>query len=606
MSVVLKSFQERHVEAIVEIVSDTAQKILDAPDYRARIVASQGCILLEAPTGSGKTLTIATALTRIRAGLPSTATARRPVLWFWFAPFSDLVDQTIAAIRAETDLSVRNPREDRETSITQRGDVFVSTWQSVAARDPKKRRIRDDAESFPSIDSFIGQLRDDGYFIGAVVDEAHHNFKTAPQALSFYLDVLKPDFTIMATATPSDVDLAQFQKFAGIVDVNRLSVSRDEVVTAGLNKDGVKAFYFKAAGADEQLLDYDEIAVLSAVERHNEIKRGLQEESIHLTPLLLVQVENSKESVDHARRMLRAAGLSDDSIAVHTADEPDKHLRAIAGDESKEALIFKMAVATGFNVPRAWTLVSLRSSRSPSFGLQVIGRIMRVHARVQSHAVENRGLLAYGHVFLSNIEAQTGLRTAAEQIKAVTTEIQSVTDRVQIVEISVGRVALTDPDGGFTEILLPSEVSAGLSAPAEAGSRTSSRSGEFVGALFSFIEQAEVRASAASTDAKKRGESKKAYQYALRSDLGVPLQLDRESMPADFVGLEECIVRRIDFGENVLSLITRERGLYRLRSMIYLWELARRLTENSRFRWSESRPLRSWHFVLTTHLIREI
>ncbi len=46
-------------------------------------------------------------------------------------------------------------------------------------------------------------------------------------------------------------------------------------------------------------------------------------------------------------------------------------------------LIFKVAVATGFDAPRAWTLVSVRPNRGRDFGLQIVGRIMRVHPSVR-------------------------------------------------------------------------------------------------------------------------------------------------------------------------------------------------------------------------------
>lgn len=513
--------------------------------------------MLEAPTGSGKTLTIATVLLRTRMGVPTDSPERARVVWFWFAPFADLVDQTIAAIRSETDLTVRDPRDDRETMITQDGDVFVSTWQSVAARNPTTRKMREEAESQPSIDTFLGRLRDIGYFIGAVIDEAHHNFKTAPQAMAFYLDVLRPDFTIMATATPNDADLEQFRKLAGITRVNRLSVAREEVVRAGLNKSGVKAFYFRASEEDEALLDYDEIALRSGVERHNQIKAALKDEGIHLTPLLLVQVENYQQSVDDARRLLLEAGIAAESIGVHTADEPDKNLRAIAYDETKEALIFKMAVATGFDVPRAWTLVSLRSSRSVSFGLQVIGRIMRVHPRLQNRTLKRPELLSNGHVFLGDAGAQSGLRSAAESIKAITTEILSVTDNVSIVQVVGGKIALTDPDGGFVEILFP-EVGRPMLGKEEVLTVGPDHPSEFAGALFDFVETAEIELAERR---QEQGEDlDRKFKYPLRTDIKFPLQLDREVLPTEFAGLEDCIARRMEIGDNILSLIMRPRG----------------------------------------------
>ncbi|WP_207436478.1 hypothetical protein, partial [Sabulibacter ruber] len=81
-----------------------------------------------------------------------------------------------------------------------------------------------------------------------------------------------------------------------------------------------------------------------------------------VTPLLLVQVDGD-DGVDIAREALRRFGLPSRAIAVHTAREPDPDVVAMAADTTKEALIFKVAVALGFDAPRAFTLVSLRSAQ---------------------------------------------------------------------------------------------------------------------------------------------------------------------------------------------------------------------------------------------------
>lgn len=73
-----------------------------------------------------------------------------------------------------------------------------------------------------------------------------------------------------------------------------------------------------------------------------------------------------------------------DAVAVHTAAEPDPDVQALANDSNVEVLVFKMAVATGFDAPRAFTLCALRPVVDANFGLQIIGRIMRVHALLQS------------------------------------------------------------------------------------------------------------------------------------------------------------------------------------------------------------------------------
>ncbi len=99
--------------------------------------------------------------------------------------------------------------------------------------------------------------------------------------------------------------------------------------------------------------------------------------------MLLVQVESRDNRVEEAKQALLAAGLTAEEIAVHTADEPDPDILAVARDEGKKALVFKLAVALGFDAPRAFVLVSLRRVRDVDFGLQLVGRILRVDRRLQ-------------------------------------------------------------------------------------------------------------------------------------------------------------------------------------------------------------------------------
>ena len=112
------------------------------------------------------------------------------------------------------------------------------------------------------------------------------------------------------------------------------------------------------------------------------------------------------------RERLLRMGFTKEQIAVHTADEPDSSLLALANDETREVLVFKMAVALGFDAPRAFTLVSMRASRNPDFGVQLVGRILRVHRRLQGRA-QAKTLpepLSYGYVFLADAGDPDGPR----------------------------------------------------------------------------------------------------------------------------------------------------------------------------------------------------
>ncbi len=79
------------------------------------------------------------------------------------------------------------------------------------------------------------------------------------------------------------------------------------------------------------------------------------------------------------------------------------------------------------------TLVSVRPNRGKEFGLQIVGRIMRVHPLVRPfHGTD--AILDRGYVFLTDPELQAGLNAAVEDLKAVRHGMELITDRLDIVQ----------------------------------------------------------------------------------------------------------------------------------------------------------------------------
>ncbi len=137
-------------------------------------------------------------------------------------------------------------------------------------------------------------------------------------------------------------------------------------------------------------------------------------------PLRLVQADSDeKNSVDRIKKKLPQLGFSEEQIAVHTAAEPDAGLMALANDEKREVLIFKMGVALGFDAPKALTFFSMRAAKDADFGVQLVGRILRVHRRVPGRKIPE--IPSYGHVFLAASETQGGIHQAGERINKIQT-----------------------------------------------------------------------------------------------------------------------------------------------------------------------------------------
>jgi superfamily II DNA or RNA helicase len=456
----LKAYQERAVASGVTVFAACQEQLAVAgadAAQRAAVIAHNGTLLLEAPTGAGKTL--------VAGSIAETVSGRDEVVWFWFAPFAGLVEQTRAHLRHQfRGLGPRDLATDRHSQHARSGQVFVTTWSSVAARNKEARKVRTSSELTPSVDEFVPALRARGFKIGVVVDEAHHGFHEQTQAAAFYRDVLRPEYTMLVTATPDDADIRRFKQEMGVAELHRLTVSRQDAVDAGLIKQGIKSVAYFADPGQEALVDFERTALRDGRRVHEEIKRALAKAGIALTPLMLVQVDSREKSVERAKEKLLALGFTEGQIAVHTADEPDPDLLALANDEALEVLIFKLAVALGFDAPRAFTLVSMRGARDADFGVQIVGRILRVHRKLQGRADSLPELLRHGYVLLADAEAQAGLTSAAERINRLRTELASVSPFTAVVRLG-GQTMIQMTERGQTAQFPASQPTGTAPAP---------------------------------------------------------------------------------------------------------------------------------------------
>ncbi|MBD8496161.1 DEAD/DEAH box helicase family protein [Pseudomonas syringae] len=563
---VLKRFQQDAISngrSVLQTCLTELEKARGTKDFansKRMIVSDVGALLFEAPTGTGKTLMAGHVVEEISRLHQVSALPK--VIWFWFAPFSGLIEQARRTIRAEfMSLRPKNPTTDRDIGDLKSGDVFVTTWASVAVANEVSRKSRTDTEVMPSIDNLVSYARSLGFSIGVVIDEAHHSFKGQSQAFAFYRNVLAPELTILVTATPKDKDIDAFTKVTGIKNLRRITVSRQQAIEDRLIKDGVKVAVFKAPTELQSLIDFKMTALKQAVATHNRLKQAINDAGLTVTPLLLVQVDSEDGSVEQATQWLKALGFRTEGesglIRSHTASEPDPYLSTIAADESVEVLIFKLAVATGFDAPRAFTLVSFRVARDEDFGVQIVGRILRVDRRLQVA----KGLplaLNYGYVFLSHRSGQTGLTSAAQRINSVTTELASITTNVAVVAIGAEEPSAQMTQHGQTSLLEPAQANldtsiAGAESPELATAGISSKTANAV--QDELFEDWGLTAPASVGGAAAGGAKVPAvglFNYPLRTQLGAPHAFRRALLSLESNDIIRDIVSRFRFDDDVL------------------------------------------------------
>ncbi|HBA71884.1 MAG: hypothetical protein A2X82_12855 [Geobacteraceae bacterium GWC2_55_20] len=547
MNVTPKKYQGEAKDSVLEIFRYACKQIDEAQDQQSRLAASayNGCVLIQAPTGAGKTL--------IAGMVAEEFSKETKIVWLWFTPFAGLVEQARISIKYDFQgLRVRDITCERVARGTRSGDVFVTTWASVAASRKEAKRIRRDGDESVSLDHFLEQLRASGFKVGVLVDEAHHTFSTGTEAVKFYREVLKPEFTLMITATPDDQDAENFRKSSGIVKMHRITVSRLDAVEAKLIKGGIKSVAYIAGDQHRDLVDFGLAALTDGVRVHLSIKAQLAVEGIDMVPLMLVQVDSSEKSVAKAKKDLMSLGIREDAIAVYTSKEPDDELLAVARDESREVLIFKMAVALGFDAPRAFTLVSMRGAQDRDFGVQIVGRILRVDRRLQGRQVND--LLKYGYVFLADAEKQTGLTGAADKINAIRTEMSAISPFTMLVNVAGQKSVQVVQNGQPSMLANPWEPPVIPEWKTEADSPASAQT-TTQDLLAGFIlppANPPDRVSTGTTPYPPSSQPPPGQQQYLLRD-GIPRVFKTERLNLNTSGLLQCVEKRIKFDDKVLT-----------------------------------------------------
>lgn len=543
----LKIFQRAAVQEAVTLLTE-GRGVAPRPSDPRAAVDQPRAVLLEAPTGAGKT--------RMAGTIASRLCELDQVIWFWFAPFAGVVGQASDVLRERfPGLRVRDVRTDRTIEELRPGDIYPLTWQTVAVRDEATRLVNRIDELRLTLPEFIRQARMQGSRIGIVVDEAHHGLQARGAAAEFVRAVLRPDHVVLVTATPDDADVEAFRQACQLPRISRISIARDDVVREGLIKPHVRVVAFAPpAGGLAAPVDFARTAMRFGVDAHRAIGMALAEAGHAVVPLMLVQVDSSPGSVETARATLEEFGIDRQAIAVHTASEPDPDLLAIASDENVQVLIFKMAIALGFDAPRAWTLVSMRRSRNMDFGVQVLGRVLRVDSRLFGAQLPPG--LDHAYAFVADPEVQDGIISAADRINALTTNVRRVAPDAQmtLVHLVESGSSVEGAGQGSQSWSAPPSETGGASVDASASVRSVTLPGDGRSAadLFGIGRPVVSREGRSSTV-----DGTPLVRYPLRADLRVPTSLLTERFPQAEDAITSCVADTIDFGPAALQTLSR-------------------------------------------------
>ncbi len=375
-------YQDEYVRRLVDMSVELLQN--DA-DYQN--------IVFKAPTGSGKTVMA----TRILADLREELLARDlpDVAFVWIAPQKLHLQsfEKLKKIFAESHrlTPVLYDEIDQSEGIIKPGEILFVNWESVNRDTNLMVRERENADSFFEI--IDRTRREQGRPIYLIVDEEHRNWSRNADRSLTVVQKIHPKVELRISATPKTVSF------------NSVEIPRRRVIDEEMIKKGIYLNEDIDVNTDDPSLNM--YLLRKALGQRDRMAKEYRRIGVGINPLLLIQLPNdSSADMTIDEKTLKASlvqmldtryGINTDNnkLAIWLSNEKANLDGIEAPDNMTQVLLFKQAIALGWDCPRAAVLLIFRNLESEEFTVQTLGRIL--------HMPEQRfyqsDVLNYGHVY---------------------------------------------------------------------------------------------------------------------------------------------------------------------------------------------------------------
>lgn len=347
MSINLKDFQ---LEAVNDLLTYAEKPVKE--------------VILQSPTGSGKTIILTSFLHEF-----ASRNAGYAFVWLSIGK-GDLAEQSRDKMNKYFPLSTTGTLSDVLTGGFSENSVTFINWEkitkkgNIAISDSERDNLQDKIEK-----ALLSGLK----FI-LVIDEQHLNdtFKATEIKRLF-----NPICEIYASATPKNTR-----------GKTVIKIDESTVIAAGLIKKRIIVNEGLSSGfvINEQNANSFDILLDLAIAKAEQITNDYAKLGVKCNPLICVQLpNNSKDDPSSALIVALEKYFASKNITVENGllafwlSGRYDNLDGISNNNAQPvAMIFKQAIATGWDCPRAHMLVKLRENMDETFEVQTIGRIRRM------------------------------------------------------------------------------------------------------------------------------------------------------------------------------------------------------------------------------------
>ena len=358
--------------AIRELVDKTIQLL--------KLNGNRKQLIFKAPTGAGKTVMASQMLSDLTTELQTRGDSPyQQVAYIWIAP-NKLHEQSYFKMKDffnETHLlhAVMYDELDHSEGYIKPGEILFVNWESV--NKEKNIMVRDTEQSVSVYEITRRTQEEHGLPIVVVIDEEHLFWSKSADKSAKVLQRINPKVEIRISATPKT-----YSDF--IVNIHREWVVAEEMIKKQviLNPDITEGYNTET--------ELNQHLIKCALNKRNQLAAAYQKLGVNINPLLLIQLPNdTKESMtdedtaiaEQVKAYLRqVCGITEENgkLAIWLSKEKANLPNLEQADNLAEVLLFKQAIALGWDCPRAAVLLIFRKMQSDTFTIQTVGRILRM------------------------------------------------------------------------------------------------------------------------------------------------------------------------------------------------------------------------------------